>query len=257
MELIFSTWNEVEAYLDRSKGIVIPLGSIEQHGPNGLIGTDALCAEAIARRMASEGEILVGPTISFGVAPFNLAFPGTISVRSTTLMALVTDYVRSLAKHGFEHFYFLNGHGGNLGPLRAACQDLQAERSYGEDGGQRSIRFFFRSWWEFPTVDTLRREFYDDGEGMHATPSEIAVTQALFPEHVKAAPPTNVARLSTSYLREHAGDNHADAHQHRQHFPDGRVGSESGLATPQQGLMLLDAAISDGICDYKSFLESF
>lgn len=139
MELIFSTWNEVEAYLGRSKGIIIPLGSIEQHGPNGLIGTDALCAEAIARRMASEGEILVGPTLSFGVAPFNLAFPGTISVRSTTLMALVTDYVRSLTKHGFEHFYFLNGHGGNLGPLRAACQDLQAERSYVEDAGQRSI----------------------------------------------------------------------------------------------------------------------
>lgn len=256
MELVYSTWNEVETHLDANKGIIIPLGSIEQHGPSGLIGTDSLCAEAIARRMASEGNILVGPTISFGVAPFNLAFPGTISVRSTTLMALITDYVRSLARQGFQHFYFLNGHGGNLGPLRAACQDLQAERSYADDASQTPIRFFFRSWWEFPSVDALRREFYGDGEGMHATPSEVALTQALFPEYVKAPPPTNVTRLSASYLREHAGDNHADANQHRLHFPDGRVGSESGLANPDQGMELLKAAVSDGMLEYERFVNN-
>ncbi|WP_442581174.1 creatininase family protein [Mesorhizobium sp. ASY16-5R] len=255
MELVFTTWNEVEAYLDRSKGIIVPLGSIEQHGPNGLIGTDALCAEAIARGISGSDDVMLGPTIAFGVAPFNLRFPGTISMRSKTLMSIVTDYVQSLASQGFERFYFLNGHGGNVGPVRAACQDLQAERSLSASGSQRDMRFFFRSWWEYPTADALRRELYGEGEGMHATPSEIAITQALFPEHPKAAPAAAPPRLSIEYLRDHAGDNHADARQHRLHFPDGRVGSDSRLARPEHGRTLLDAAIEDGKRDYKTFLS--
>lgn len=254
MELLFSTWNEIEAYLGRAKGIVVPLGSIEQHGPDGLIGTDALCAEAIARRMADAGDILVGPTIAFGVAPFNLAFPGTVSVRSTTLMAIVADYVRSLARQGFEDFYFLNGHGGNLGPLRAACQDLQADRGLSPGDAVRPLRFLFRSWWEYPCVDALRRELYGDGEGMHATPSEIAITQALFPGHRKPPAAAAPAKLSAAWFRDHAGDNHADAERHRLHFPDGRVGSDSGLAQPEHGERLLAAAVSDGLRDYERFV---
>ena len=149
MELLFSTWKEVESYLGRSKGILIPIGSVEQHGPAGLIGTDTFCPAAIAGRIAGAGDILVGPAIPFGVAPFNLGFPGTISMRATTLMALLEDYVRSLARHGFERFYFLNGHGGNLGPLRAACQDLQASRSYTAAAEVGGTRFKLRSWWEY------------------------------------------------------------------------------------------------------------
>lgn len=254
MELVFATWNEVEAYLDRSKGIIVPLGSIEQHGPNGLIGTDALCAEAVARGISGSDDVMLGPTIAFGVAPFNLGFPGTISVRSTTLMSIVTDYVRSLASQGFERFYFLNGHGGNVGPLRAACQDLQAEGSVSGDGSRGDLRFFFRNWWEYPAADALRRELYGDAEGLHATPSEVAITQALFPQHPKAAPAAAPPRLSLEYLRDHAGDNHADAGRHRRQFPDGRVGSDSALARPEHGRALLDAAIADGKREYQRFM---
>lgn len=256
MELVYATWKEVETYLDRSRGIVVPLGSIEQHGPNGLIGTDALCAEAVGRGIADADDVMLGPTIAFGVAPFNLAFPGTISMRATTLMSIVTDYVRSLASQGFERFYFLNGHGGNLGPLRAACQDLQAERSFDPGGNGRALRFFFRSWWEYPRADTLRRQLYGDGEGMHATPSEVAITQALFPQHAKAPPAMAPARLSGDFLRDHAGDNHADARRHRLHFPDGRVGSDSGLARAEHGRLLLNAAIEDGKAEYMKFMNA-
>ena len=254
MELLFSTWNDVEAYLRRSKGILIPLGSIEQHGPDGLIGTDTLCSDAIARRIASAGEILLGPAIPFGVAPFNLAFPGTISMRSTTLMAVIEDYLRSLIRHGFERFYFLNGHGGNLGPLRAACQELQASRSYSAAAEAGTLRFKFRSWWEYPAVDALRRELYGDGEGMHATPSEIAITQSLYPEHIQPSVLPAPPKLSPAFLRDHAGDNHAGADEHRQMFPDGRVGSDSGLARPEHGARLLAAAVADGLADYRTFL---
>jgi creatinine amidohydrolase len=254
MDLLLATWPQVEAYLTRSRAIIVPLGSVEQHGPAGLIGTDTICARAIAEGVAATTAALVGPAIPFGVAPFNLGFPGTISTRATTLMALLEDYVRSLARQGFERFYFLNGHGGNIPPIRAACLDLQARRSLSIDGEARPLRFRLRSWWEYPAVDALRRDWYGAWEGMHATPSEVAITQALHPDHARPHDLPPPEPVSAEFLRTHAGDNHDGAEEHRRRFPDGRVGSDSSLATPAQGRQLLAAAVTDAIADYRAFL---
>ncbi len=114
MLLQHQTWREVEDYLGRSKGIILPIGSTEQHGPNGLIGTDAICAEVIARGVGEAADAMVGPTIGVGVAVHHMDFTGTMTVRPSTLIALMQDYVLSLARHGFRRFYFINGHGGNI-----------------------------------------------------------------------------------------------------------------------------------------------
>ena len=253
MKLSLSTWKEVEAYLARSKGVVVPLGSTEQHGPNGLIGTDAICATAVAEGLAGRAGALLAPTVQVGVAQFNLGFPGTISARASTLMALVEDYVRSLARHGFERIYFMNGHGGNIAPAKAAFQDLYAEYSLGRERG--GVRCRIRSWWELPNVDRMRREWFGDWEGMHATPSEVAITQAVLPGAVGPADKRPPKKLSAQFLRDHAGDDHYDAATHRADFPDGRVGSDPALATAERGAQLLAAAIEDAVADYKSFLE--
>ena len=252
MLLACATWKEVETCLARSRGIVIPIGSTEQHGPVGLIGTDAFTAHAVAHGMHERADVLVGPTISLGVAQFNLAFPGTVSLRATTLMAVIEDYVLSLARQGFSHFYFVNGHGGNIAPARACFQDIYGRWSLGERAGV-APRCRLRSWWEYPQANSLRQEWYGSGEGMHATPSEIAVTMHLFPTlvaRVGAAPPP----LTPAFLRDHAGDNHWDAQSHRAAFPDGRVGSDSSLATQAQGAALLDAAVEGALADYAAFL---
>lgn len=255
MKLSLATWKDVERYLARSRGIVVPIGSIEQHGPTGLIGTDSICAIAVAERMTAGADAMLGPPIETGVAQFNLAFAGTISLRASTLMALIEDYVRSLARHGFDRFYFMNGHGGNIAPARAAFQDLYAEYSLGRAAGARPIRCRLRSWWELPAVDRLRKELFGEWEGMHVTPSEVAITQAVYPDVVRksdAAPPK---KLSARFIRDHSGDNHYDAEAHRRKFPDGRVGSDPSLATPELGRRLLEAAAGDALADYREFLD--
>lgn len=249
------TWSEVEAYLKRSTGIVIPIGSTEQHGPNGAIGTDAICAEAIAQRLGAEDGVLVGPTLALGVAQFNLAFPGTVSLRAATLMAVVSDYVRSLAAQGFTRFYFLNGHGGNIAPCNAAFQDLYAETSLARDAGNApAIRCRLRSWWEYEAANALRQSLYGAAEGMHATPSEVAIAQVAVPATRRSVAMTGAERIDPAALRDMGGDRHFDAHHHRRRFPDGRIGSDPSLANPVDGERLLSAAVDGARADYARFV---
>ncbi len=108
MQLHLSTWAEIEQYLARSRTIVIPIGSNEQHGPTGLLGTDWLCPQIIAGEAEQQADILVAPTFNIGMAQHHLAFAGTISLRPSTFIAAIGDWVRSLAGHGFEKLLFLN-----------------------------------------------------------------------------------------------------------------------------------------------------
>ena len=246
MKLSEMTWPEVAAYLEASPGIMVPAGSTEQHGPIGLIGTDAICAEAVALRAAEAAGAVVAPTLALTPAQFNLGFPGTISVRAQTFAAVVYDMLASLAQQGFTRIYVVNGHGANVAPIRAAIHDAVQDLDV-----PLSVRL--RSWWDYPEADDLRRNFYGAWEGMHATPSEVAMTQALVRSVAGAEEPP--APLSDAYLKDHAGDLHGSAAEHRRRFPDGRVGSHSALATPEQGAELLSAAAQAATADYLAFLK--
>ncbi len=244
MRLDHATWQEVEAYLKTSPGIIVPTGSTEQHGPMGLIGTDALCAEVVAEGGAKIAGALVAPTLAYTPAPFNAAFPGTISVSEPLFEALVGEILNSLFSQGFEYIYFLNGHGANLAPLNRAADNFR----------ERRIRI--RSWWDFETVNALRQEYYGEWEGMHATPSEVAITQATHRTIAAKSAQTPPKKLSPDYIREHSGDRHGPPDQHRKQFPDGRVGSHSALASPEHGRALLKMAETSLADDYLDLIGS-
>ena len=237
------TWNEVDTYLQRSNGIMIPCGSIEQHGPIGLIGTDVICAREIAWNAAKRTDGLVAPEVGYSPAPFNMSFPGTISISTTTYEALMREVIEGLMSHGFQKIYILNGHGANLEPLKRIVSDITV--------GEVKLR----SWWEYDAVKQLRNEYFGDWEGMHGTPSEVSITQATHREiSVEGLLPPQ--KLTDEYIKTHAGDRHGPPDEHRRDFPDGRVGSKSELATPEYGHALLDAAGKALAEDYLFFLQS-
>jgi creatinine amidohydrolase/Fe(II)-dependent formamide hydrolase-like protein len=243
MLLHLSTWPEIEAWLERSKTVVIPIGSNEQHGPTGFLGTDWLCPEIIARKAHDDGaDILVGPTFNIGMAQHHLGFPGTISLRPSTFIAAIGDWSRSLAAHGFERIYFLNGHGGNVASIEAAFSELYAEASYARRPAGFALKL--KNWWDLGGVGALARQQFPTGHGSHATPSEIAVTQWAYPEHIKTA--NYAPQIAPSGPIREAAD-------FRARHPDGRMGSDPLLATPEKGGELVALAAKSLASDVAAF----
>lgn len=235
MKLQQVTWPEVEAYLETSDAIVIPIGSTEQHGPNGLVGTDAICPEVIAAGMADH-DVLVAPTLSIGMAQHHLAFPGSITLKPSTLMAVIFDVVGSLANHGFRRFMFLNGHGGNIATVHAAFAEIYAESSLAGRASGLHLELF--NWFTGPRIKKLSAELFGDAEGSHATPSEISLTWYAYPDRVSDVK-LDPARAPDGNFR--------DATDYRKTFPDGRIGSEPGLASVAHGERLYRAGVKDAM----------
>ena len=148
-------------------------------------------------------------------------------------MAAITDWVSSLSRHGFERIYFLNGHGGNVATIEATFAEIYAEWSFVEERPPFVLKL--KNWWDLPGVHALCSEIFPTGHGMHATPSEIAVTQAAYPERIKtAAYSPTIAPVGP--IR--------DALDYRARFPDGRIGSDPAQASPEKGQRIIDASVT-------------
>ncbi len=247
MQLHLSTWPEVEDYLTRSRGIIFPIGSTEQHGPTGLIGTDAICAEAVAKGVGEATGALVGPTINVGMALHHLAFPGSVSLRPSTLIALIQDYVKPLARNGFERFYFINGHGGNHASMKAAFSEVYAAIADANLPNASHIRCKLANWYQGKGVIALADKLYGEQEGSHATPSEVALTQFVYPESIKTAPLSPAVAPS--------GRSIYSATDFRQFYTDGRMGSNPDLATPEHGQQFYELSVKEMSAGYLTFLQ--
>ncbi|MEQ9519254.1 MAG: creatininase family protein [Parvibaculum sp.] len=243
-----STWPEVDAYLTRRTGIVIPIGSTEQHGPNGLIGTDAICPEVIAIHAQAQADMLVAPTFNVGCAQHHMAFAGSMTLRPSTMIAVIRDWVSSLSRHGFDRIYFFNGHGGNIATIQAAFSEIYADRSFAKDGDNvRALQCKLANWWDYKPVYKYCMDTYGKAHGSHATPSEVAVTQYAYPQAIKDVAMSPAIAPSGRFT---------DAADYRAKFPDGRIGSDPSLANVQDGQKLVELSSAELIGDFNSFLAS-
>ena len=145
MRLEDLNWMDVERYLQQENRLILVTGSTEQHGYLSLL-TDMKIPLALADAVSQATGVLVAPPLNFGVSPYFLAYPGTLSLRASTLCSAVEDIVRSAYGHGFRRILVVNGHGGNS-PARSHLQEV--------NNTLPDLRLNWYDWWLSSSVDVV------------------------------------------------------------------------------------------------------
>jgi len=176
------TWPEINEAIAAGKVCVIPVGSIEQHGPHLPLDVDCVCPTGVAIHAAEQipEDVLILPTIPHGYTGHVMDYPGTVNIHHEHFQHYVLDVVKSLAYHGFKKIILLNGHGSNMPNL-----DLVARRANLETDAECVLC----AWWNLLTVDKeflpAWRESYFPGGCAHACELETSVYLYLDEENVR------------------------------------------------------------------------
>jgi creatinine amidohydrolase len=145
MRLEDLNWMDVEKYLRGEDRLMLVSGASEQHGYLSLL-TDIKIPLALADAASQATGVLVAPPLNFGASPYFLAYPGTLSLRASTLMDAMEDVVRSAYGHGFRRILVVNGHGGNS-PARARLRELNNQLP--------ELRLQWYDWWMSHSVEAV------------------------------------------------------------------------------------------------------
>lgn len=138
-------WFDVESYLQKDDRLMLVLGACEQHAYLSLL-TDVKIPQALADAASEQSGVLVAPALNFGCSPYFLVYPGTLSLRTTTLLDLVEDLIRSAYSQGFRKILLLNGHGGN---------DAARGRLYELANQLPDLRLVWYSWWQSHSIQQV------------------------------------------------------------------------------------------------------
>ena len=150
-------WMQVEAYLERDDRAVVPLGSTEQHAQLSLM-VDCILSERVAVDAAEPLGIPVFPPVNYGITPYFKGYPGTISMRPETLIAVFRDVFDSLKRAGFRRVMVVNGHGGNA-PVASLAQEWMSENT--------GVTVRFHNWYNAP--ETWKKVQEIDPAASHAS----------------------------------------------------------------------------------------
>lgn len=241
---------EVDA-LDRDGTVlVLPLGSVEQHGNHMPLGTDTMLSQAVslaaAERMA--GRVAVLPPPWYGFSAHHMRFAGSITLRAETLMAMADDIVASLVQHGFRRILIVNGHGGNGGVIDVLASTL-GHKHYGR------ARIAATTYFQLAREAIARLRQSEPGGMGHACEFETAMIQHLRPELVRldraatTYPDPGSRYLTTDLL---GGSPIRVYHDFGDLSPSGTLGDPS-LATPDKGAAFFDAVVGELV----AFIEDF
>ncbi len=145
MRLEDLNWMDVEKYLQHEDRLMLNFGATEQHGYLSLL-TDIKIPLALADSASQATGVLVAPPMNFGVSPYFLSYPGTISLRVSTLIAAAEDIVRSAYGHGFRRILIINGHGGNS-PARNHLHEV--------NNSLPDLKLNWYDWWLSHSVEAV------------------------------------------------------------------------------------------------------
>ena len=218
-------WMDIESYLEHDNRLMLVLGACEQHAYLSLT-TDVKVPLALADAASERTGVLVAPPLNFGASPYFLAYPGTISLRLSTLLDVVEDLVRSVYGYGFRRLLVLNGHGGNI-PARGRLYELASELP--------DLRLAWYDWW---LSDTVKR---------------VAETHGLQPAHanwLEAFPFTKVAEIPQEYKAPPHVPGLLGAQEARRVYGDGSFGGRYEASAE-----VMDAVFREALHDVIRLLE--
>lgn len=171
-------------YFDRivkdSDFAVLPLGSIEYHGPHAPLGTDSILAEGFGNMLEGVKAVLY-PTVYYSACPGKTAhYPGTIPVAPEPYTGYLSDIVRGICRSGFHNILMLNAHDGNMGISRIVAEKVTAEFD---------ASILIVNWWQLVPVETTSQWGVFSGTGRgHGGPYEMSAVKAFCPDAVTVKP---------------------------------------------------------------------
>jgi len=148
MRLEDLNWMDVEKYIQHEDRLMLIFGATEQHGYLSLL-TDIKVPLALADSASQATGVLVAPPLNFGISPYFLSYPGTLSLKVSTLIAAAEDIVRSAYGHGFRRILIINGHGGNS-PARNHLHQLNNDLP--------DLKLNWYDWWLSHSVEIVAQK---------------------------------------------------------------------------------------------------
>lgn len=218
------TMTEFEAGLARSRTVLIPFGSVEEHGPHLPLSTDTLEAYEVCKKAALHMPLFVAPPVHYGNCRSTACHPGTISISTGTLKALFGDIVTALRGHGLRNFIALTGHAG--GAHRMALQDA------GEELIARFDDISVAVVTEFDLAKEQGRELIETAGDAHAGEIETSRILHSHPQLVKGSAPREFPAFPPGIL----------VRDKRRYWPGG-VWGDPGKASADKGARLEELVV--------------
>jgi creatinine amidohydrolase len=235
------------AQLDKSRAIaILPVAATEQHGPHLPLSVDTDVVNGIIARavplLPADLPALFLPTQTVGYSPEHMAFAGTLSLKSETLIRLWTEIADGVAQSGVRKLLIFNSHGGQAGLLDVVARDLRM---------RQQMLVYTCNWYQLPLQDAQGQDVterfgpHEQRFGVHAGAMETAMMLALRPERVDMAKAQNFASSAEQRAARFEvlgnGKSAKLAWQMQDYNPMGAAGNAAS-ATAEDGRALLDAA---------------
>jgi creatinine amidohydrolase len=170
---------EIRALAAEDALVILPVASMEQHGPHLAVGVDTVLCEGVCRLAAehvqAETPVVVAPTLWCGMAEHHMAFGGTFTFDIPTYRAVLLAFLKSIARHGFTKVLIVNGHGGNISALAAFLPDFAVETGL----KVRATTYFELAQPGMPAI------LEDQERVRHACEGETSLMMALAPDLVR------------------------------------------------------------------------
>lgn len=242
------TWPELAAVVKRQPVVVLPVGSVEDHGPHLPLDTDnfliwSVCEEAAKR---ADGEILLLPIIPYGFETHHMDFPGTIDIEMEHLLHFVLDVTKSVARHGFRRILIADGHGSNMPILELVARRTNLETE--------SLCATFI--WPSLALEQIRKARESPRGGMsHACELETSVYLFLDSQRVqmdKAVREVGMPKSDFIWL-DLLGGSPVRFMDYWTSFSKSGVSGDPLLATPEKGKIMFDAVVDGFLRLVKEF----